>query len=180
VNARDLAAHARLAAACREGLGLAAIAVIEGAGGIRVAAAAPGRDITLTAADTVHARWWCARAAEAEPIATAAARRLGQCGPGDDAAAQACDAVIRVAKRRHVALRSDTDVSAHTTAIITRIDDELEQLRQSGDLRPVNKSYQTYRREAAAIGERVVPYAQWMLGYKEALVRKLAATLRHL
>jgi hypothetical protein len=25
-----------------------------------------------------------------------------------------------------------------------------------------------------------VPYAQWMLGYREELVRKLAATLRYL
>ena len=65
-------------------------------------------------------------------------------------------------------------------AAIARIDDELERLRQSGALRPVNKSYQSYRRDAAAKGERVVPYAQWMLGYREELVRKLAATLRYL
>ena len=35
-------------------------------------------------------------------------------------------------------------------------------------------------REAAAKGDRIVPYGQWMLGYKEGLVRKLAATLRYL
>ena len=98
----------------------------------------------------------------------------------DETVAPIRRAVIRTAGQRNVDLHSDEEILEQATAVIARIDNELEHLRQSGDLRPVNKSYQSYRREAAAKGERVVPYAQWMLGYKEELVRKLAATLRYL
>jgi hypothetical protein len=97
-----------------------------------------------------------------------------------DAAWHAGEAITRAAKRRNVDLLPDQDIIDQAAAVIARIDDELEQLRQSGELRSVNKSYQTYRLETAARGERVAPYAQWMLGYKEALVRKLAEALRYL
>ena len=178
MNAR--AARLRLVAAFREGFGLAAIAVIDGPGGIRVAAAEPGAEIVCAAAETVHCRWWCPRAFEAASIATAIAADLLSRENCDGAAASACQAVVRAAKQRNVDLHSDEEILEQATAVIARIDDELERLRQSGDLRPVNKSYQSYRRDTAAKGERVVPYAQWMLGYKEELVRKLAATLRYL
>jgi hypothetical protein len=174
------AARARLVAAFRESFGLAAIAVIDGPDGVRIAAAAPGEEIACAAAETVHCRWWCPRAFEAAAIVTAATARLHGRGAHDGAALSACQAIVRAAKQRHVALRSDEEILEQATAAIARIDDELEQLRRSGDLRPVNKSYQAYRRDAAAKGERVVPYAQWMLGYKEQLVRKLAAALRYL
>ena len=114
------------------------------------------------------------------PLRAAAAARLHSRETRDGAALSACQAVVRAAKQRHVDLHSDAEILEHATAAIARIDDELERLRKSGDLRPVNKSYQSYRHEAAAKGERVVPYAQWMLGYREELVRKLAATLRYL
>jgi hypothetical protein len=174
------AAPARLVAAFREGFGLAAIAVIDGPDGIRVVAAAPGAEITCAPAETVHCRWWCPRAFEAASIAAAAAARLHSCGTRDGAVLSAGQAVVRAAKQRNVDLHSDAEILDQATAVIARIDGELERLRKSGDLRPVNKSYQSYRREAAAKGERVVPYAQWMLGYREELVRKLAATLRYL
>ena len=174
------AAHARLIAAFREGFGLAAIAVIDGPDGVRVVAAEPGAEITCAPAETVHFRWWCPRAYEAASIAAAVAARLHDRQTGAGAALLACQAVARVAKQRNVDLYCDEEMLEQATAAIARIDDELERLRRSGDLRPVNKSYQAYRRDAAAKGERVVPYAQWMLGYKEALVRKLAATLRFL
>ena len=174
-------APARLVAAFREGFGLAAIAVIDGPDGIRVVAAAPGAEITCAPAEAVHCRWWCPRPFEAASIATAvAAARLHSRGTRDGAALSACQAVIRAAKQRHVDLHSDAEILEHAMAAIARIDEELERLRKSGDLRPVNKSYQSYRHEAAAKGERVVPYAQWMFGYREELVRKLAATLRYL
>jgi hypothetical protein len=174
------AAHARLVAAFREGFGLAAIAVIDGPDGVRVAAAEPGAEIACASAETVHCRWWCPRAFEAASIATAVVARLHNRKSCDGAASAACQAVIRAAKQRNVELHSDDDVLEQATAAIVRIDDELQRLRKSGDLRPVNKSYQSYRRDAAAKGEPVVPYALWMLGYKEELVRKLAATLRYL
>lgn len=174
------AARSRLVAAFREGFGLAAIAVIDGPGGIRVAAAEPGAEIVCAAAETVHRRWWSPRAFEAASIAAAVAARLHARETCDGAAVLACQAVVRAAKQRNVDLHSDEEIVEQATAVIARIDDELERLRQSGDLRPVNKSYQSYRRDTAAKGERVVPYAQWMLGYKEELVRKLAATLRYL
>jgi hypothetical protein len=174
------AAHARLVAAFREGFGLAAIAVIDGPDGVRVAAAAPGAEIACAPAETVHCRWWCPRAFEAASIAAAAAVRLHGRETCDGAALSACQGVVRTAKQRNAELYGDEEILEQATAAIARIDDELERLRQSGDLRPVNKSYQSYRCEAAAKGERVVPYAQWMLGYKEDLVRKFAATLRYL
>jgi hypothetical protein len=178
VNAQ--AAHSRLVAAFREGFGLAAIAVIDGPDGVRVAAAQPGAEIVCAPAETVHCRWWCPRAFEAASIATAVAARLHNRETCDGVASSACHAVTRTAKLRNVSLYSDDEILEQATAAIARIDDELERLRQSGGLRPINKSYQSYRHDAAAIGERVVPYAQWMLGYKEELVRKLAATLRYL
>ena len=178
MNAR--AARSRLVAAFRQGFGLAAIAVIDGPDGIRVVAAEPGAEIVCTAAETVHCRWWCSRAYEAASIAAAVAARLRSRETCDGAAVSACQAVVRAAKQRNVDLHSDEEILEQATAVIARIDDELERLRQSGDLRPVNKSYQSYRRDTAAKGERVVPYAQWMLGYKEELVRKFAATLRYL
>jgi hypothetical protein len=174
------AAHARLVTAFREGFGLAAIAVIDGPDGIRVATAAPGAEIACAPAETVQCRWWCPRAYEAASIATAVAARLHSRKTCDGAALSAREAIIRAAKQRHVDLHSDDEILEQAMAVIARIDGELERLRQSGDLRPVNKSYQSYRRDTAAKGERVVPYAQWMLGYKEELVRKLAATLRSL
>ena len=174
------AAHERLIAAFREGFGLAAIAVVDGPDGVRVRAAAPGGEIACAPAETVHSRWWCPRSFEAASIATAVAARLRNRETPDGAALSACQAVVRAAKQRNVELYSDDEILERATAAIARIDDELERLRQSGDLRPVNKAYQTYRRAAAAKGERVVPYAQWMLGYREELVRKLAATLRYL
>jgi len=178
VNAR--AAHARLVAAFREGFGLAAIAVIDGPDGVRIAAAAPGAEIICAPAEILYCRWWCPRAFEAASIATAVGADLRNRKTCAGAALSAGQAVVRAAKQRNVELHCDEEILEQATAAIARIDDELERLRQSGDLRPVNKSYQTYRRDAAAKGERVVPYAQWMLGYKEELVRKLAATLRYL
>jgi hypothetical protein len=173
------AAHARLVAAFREGFGLAAIAVIDGPDGIRIATAAPGAEIICGPWEMVQCRWWCPRAYEAASIAAAVAARHSS-ETCDGAALLARQAIIRAARQRHVDLHSDAEILEQAMAVIARIDDELARLRQSGDLRPINKSYQSYRRDAAAKGERVVPYAQWMLGYKEELVRKLAATLRSL
>jgi type III secretion system FlhB-like substrate exporter len=182
VTQQDRARRARLVAAFRDGLGLAAVAVIGGSDGVRIAATGQADGSQLAATETVQARWWCRRASDAEDVAAAAAARLRRHAPdvSADAARRAGEAITRAAKRRNVDLLPDQDIIDQAATVIARIDDELEQLRQSGALRSVNKSYHTYRLEAAARGERVMPYAQWMLGYKEALVRKLAETLRYL
>jgi hypothetical protein len=182
VNARDRAARARLVAAYRQGLGLVAIAVIAGPDGVRIVAGEHAEDEKISATEGLQARWWCRRLSDADDIAAAANARLRRHALETSAAARdfANDAIARAAKRRAVDLHADDAVLAHATNAIARIDVELEQLRRAGDLRTVNKSYQAYRLEAAACGERVVPYARWMLSYKENLVRQLAATLRHL
>lgn len=177
---QDRAGRERLLAAFRDGLGVAAVAVICGSEGVRVAAAGQTEGNNLAPTESVLARWWCRRASDAEDVAVAATAGLRRCAANVDVAAHAGTAIARAAKQRNVDLLSDREMTDQATAVIARIDDELEQLRQSGELRSVNKSYQAYRLEAAARGERVVPYAQWMLGYKEALVRKLAETLRYL
>jgi hypothetical protein len=182
VNARDRAARARLVAAYRQGFGLAAIAVIASPVGVRIVAGERAEDEKIAATESLQARWWCRRRSDAEDIAAAATARLRRGAPETSAAAKDCAkaAIADAAKRRALDLYADDEVAAHAANAIARIDAELEQLRSSGDLRAVNKSYRSYRLEAAANGEPIVPYAQWMLGYKESLVRQLAAALRHL
>jgi hypothetical protein len=182
VNARDRAERARLVAAYRQGLGLAAIAVIAGPDGVRIAAGAKAEDEKIAATESLQARWWCRRLGDADAVAAAANASLRRHAPETLAAARdfASEAIVRTSRRRALDLHTNDEILAHAVNAIARIDAELEQLRSCGDLRTVNKSYQTYRLEAAARGERVVPYAQWMLGYKENLVRQLAATLRFL
>jgi hypothetical protein len=174
VKRQDRAAKARLVAAYRQGLGLAAIAVISEPQGVRIATGGEAEDI-LGAGENLQARWWC-RINDAADIVAAATTRLRR--GGSEVSADAGEVVLRAAKQRHVELHTDSDIAAHAESAIARIDAELGQLRQSGDLRSVNKSYQVYRLDAASRGERVTPYAQWMLSYRENLVRQLAASLR--
>ena len=61
---------------------------------------------------------------------------------------------------------------------IARVEDELARMQAAGALKAVNASYRQYRLQAAGRGERVVPYAAWMLRYKANLVREVAANLR--
>ena len=86
MNMRDIARPPRdLAAAYREGLGLAPIAVICGAAGTRITAPAPGGE-DPSAAETLRARWWCRRAVDAARVAAAAMARM----PPQIARAAAC------------------------------------------------------------------------------------------
>jgi hypothetical protein len=177
VSARAGAAPARLVAAYRQGLGLAAIALIESPQGLRLVA---GEQAEGDERDAL-ARWWCRRADDAVRLAAAVNERMCDIAPDDDAPTSRAAAVLtRAAERRRIDIWSDDEITAQAMYAIARIEAELARLRASGDLRSINKSYQAYRLEAAARGERVVPYAQWMLGYKESLVRELAATLRYL
>jgi hypothetical protein len=156
-----------LIAAYREGLGLVAI-VLAGEGG--EVCVVTDQNIP----DSASGHWWCRNTAEAARVVSAAHASLRRKPAGSR------DAVLRAAKRLNVDLRSDQDVTAEAVVVIDRVAAEFDQLRNTGSLRPVNKSYRDYRLDAAARGERVVPYAQWMRTYQESLVRKAATTLKYL
>jgi hypothetical protein len=163
-----------------QGLGLAAVAAINGPAGIRIAA---GGEAALAAAETLEARWWCRRAADAERVASSAMVRLrGRSDPSDAPAeiSLACESVARAAKQLGVALRAEAELYDEATAVAERIDREMERLKQSGGLRSINTSYRQYRIEASQRGERVMRYQDWMRRYRENLIRELASTLRFL
>jgi hypothetical protein len=176
---RESRNRAALVAAYRAGLGLAAVAVMDGAAGIRmVAIAQVGNDLPTTT-DKAAARWWCRRAADAERVVAAATLRLRRRESLAGAAADLANKEIAAAaKRLSITLYSDDEISAAATAIIARVDQQLETLQRSGGLKLVNRSYRAYRIESSARGEKVLPYAEWINKYKESLVRQLAAALR--
>ncbi len=162
-----------LIAAYREGLGLVAIIISGETGRLYTV-------VDQNIPESTSERWWCRNAAEAERVVTAATTSLRRKSANGALAADRRDAIVRAAKRLNVALRSDRDIAEEAVVVIGRVADEFEHLRNNGGLRPVNKSYRDYRLEAAARGERVVPYAQWMRIYQENLVRKAAITLKYL
>jgi hypothetical protein len=177
VNQAQSADRLAVVAAYREGLGLAALAVIADADGVRVATAEPGKD--GAPAQTMAARWWCRQQAAAEYIAARAAARLTRRSGAGSPTIEAANESIRYTANRHgVALYSDEEIAEAALAAVARVEAELERLQRSGALRAVNKSYRQYRIEASGRGERIVPYRDWMRRYRENLVRDLAATLR--
>jgi hypothetical protein len=171
VSKPDLSAEPGPLAAYREGLGLASVAVIRSAEGIRICAGHV--ESSLTAAETVEARWWCRRMADAERVARAATVRLRR---GEHAG----ESITRAATQLNVALHSEDEISAEATVAVARIDREIERLQRSGQFRSVNKSYRKYRIETSARGERVSPYREWMRKYREKLVREFAISLRYI
>jgi hypothetical protein len=167
-----------LIAAYREGLALAAVAVIKESSGLRIKTLAP--DGALASGEILVARWWCRRAAEAECIADSAMRsfrRQRQKEPDESSLAR--ESVLRAAERLAVHLRSDADIDEEAARAIARLDDEIARQMRAGALKAVNQSYRQYRLEAASRGERVLPYAKWMNGYKIKLMREIAANMRH-
>jgi hypothetical protein len=180
-----------LVAAYREGLGLACIAIIGDAAGPRIAVMGPG-DADPDEEIDVWIRWWCRRAADAQRVASAAARRMrglesrdgGESSPprlaaeDSHALSLARNAVLAAARRLKVLLQSDGEIAGEAELIAARIDAEMERLQQSGELKSVNKVYRIYRLETTARGERVVCYAEWMRKYKENLLRQAASALR--
>lgn len=92
----------------------------------------------------------------------------------------ACTAVADAARRYGVALFSGDDIAAHAAEIASRIDAELQKLKESGGLRSVNQAYKAYRLETSGRGERVLRYDEWMRRYRADLVRQAAAALREL
>jgi hypothetical protein len=176
------------AAAYRDGLGLACIAVRCTSAGIT---------ISLFDEDcaAIAARWWCRRAADAaRTAASARAKMRRRESNGDSVAAAgdslidcdsqeisfACTAVAEAARRLGVALFSDDDIAAHAAEIVARIDAELQKLKETGGLKSVNRAYKAYRLETTGRGERVLRYDEWMRRYRADLVRQAAAALREL
>jgi hypothetical protein len=161
-------------AAYCEGLGLAAIAVICGPAGVRIAAIESAGEDGLNTADTVHTRFWC-RCAEAEHAAGSAARLFRR---ESSDVAHAAIVVARVAKKLGVALLSDEQIVSEAQGVAARIEAEMTKQQANGGLKSVNRAYRDYRIETSARGERVLRYDEWMLKYKENLVRQAAAALR--
>lgn len=168
-----------LIAAYREGLALAAVAVIASRDGVRIATLAD--DSELGPDEFIVARWRCRRAAEAEYVADGASRALRRLrDKAADPSRIACETVTRAANRLGVALQTDADIVAEAERAIARLDAEIVGQKQAGNLKPVNQSYRQYRLEASGRGERVLPYAKWMDRYKEKLIREIAANMRRL
>jgi hypothetical protein len=172
-------------------LGLAGLAVIHGAAGIQIAVVGEGRDQPASCVgDRVAAQWWCRRAADAQRVAVAATARLRRLESRDGAAGRSAigsspspsdtvAAIEHAARRLHVTLYSDEEISADAQRIITRVEEEIETMRRTGQLKSVNRSYQTSRMEASARGGKAAPYADWFNKYKANLVRQLATALRY-
>jgi hypothetical protein len=175
------------AAAYRDGLGLACIAVRCTSAGLTISSVDEDRAENA-------ARWWCRRAADAARIAAAARAKMRRREPDAASVAAgacfvdvdsqqisfACTALVEAARRYGVALFSDDDIAAHAAEIAARIDEELQKLKESGGLRSVNQAYKVYRLETSGRGERVLRYDEWMRRYRADLVRQAAAALREL
>jgi hypothetical protein len=175
--------RAGFAAAYREGLGLAAIAVLCDGEGTRIVALSPGEDVALSAGESAEARWWCRRADDAARVAASAGRMLrresnGAGGSADASRAEA--AVLAAAKKLNVALHSEQDIGDAAMTIAARVDAELQQQHESGGLKSINKAYRSYRLDSSARGERVLRYDEWMRKYREKLVRQIASALRQI
>lgn len=184
---RQSAERAVLVAAYREGLVLSCITIICDEAGARISAIASGNG-EFNAGRDKQARLWCRRAADANRVASAAKARLRRLQSGENMRSpatpavedsgllsRACQTVLAAARRLNVALQSDDEIVEEVLLVVARIDAEIETLRKSGGMKSVNKSYQEYRR---AEGKSAMRYDDWMLKYRENLVRQAASALR--
>ena len=194
MNNHDRSAAASLIAAYREGLGLASVSLLCGPAGICIETERDGGGTEATA-KTKLARWWCRRPSEAEWVAAAARARLrrrkavdrdiaafasaAQHETASDEASLASESIASAAKQLNIALLSDEEICDQASAVVARIDRELETLQRSGGLRSINTAYREYRIKASRRGGRILRYQDWMLKYREKLVRELASTLRY-
>jgi hypothetical protein len=172
-----------LIAAYREGLGLATIAVIDAAAGVRIVAPTAQDHDAACAQDGVHVRWWCRRADDAARVAALAARMLRRESNDANRSARlsrAQEAVFAAAAKLAIALRSDADIAAEAMAVAARLVAEMRKQQQSGGLKSLNKAYRSYRIESSGRGERVLRYDEWMRQYRQNLVRQVASTLRQI
>ena len=187
---RRAAERAVLIAAYREEMRRCCITIICDADGARVRIVASGND-ELDAEVGTQARLWCRRPAEAERVATAARAPLRRLKFGEDARSpaalaagdssllsRACGLVSAAAQRCNVVLRADAEFTQEVSRAVASIDAEVEKARQNGELKALNEAYKKYRREAKARGEPAMRYDEWMLKFREDLVRKAAREVR--
>jgi hypothetical protein len=165
----------RMAAAYREGLGLAAVVALRDAGGARIIALAPGNGGAVESVDEELVRLWCRREAEAVCVAAAAAKILRRKPDGDAGAA-----ILAAGKRLGIALQTDGEIAGEAMTVAARVGSEMQKRQQSGELKSINQAYRSYRLETSARGERAMRYDAWMQRYREDLVRKVAAALRQI
>jgi hypothetical protein len=187
---REAKSRLALTTAYCEGLGLAAIVIVEDGAGARIAViGAPQAQAASGPPAVAASRWWCRRVTDAERVAASAARALRRpskdsvarpapdaptCAPHDLSAA-----IEGAARRLRIAVYSDDDIAMDAERIIARVEAEIEKLKRAGQLKSVNQSYRTHRLQASARGEKAAPYADWLNQYKANLVRELAAALRY-
>jgi hypothetical protein len=174
--------RAGFAAAYREGLSLAAVAVLGDGEGTRIIALSPGDDGASSPGESMQACWWCRRADDAARVAASAGRMLRRESSNavTSAVARAEAAVLAAAKKLNIALHSEQDIADAAMAIAARVDAELQQQHESGGLKSINKAYRSYRLDSSARGERVLRYDEWMRKYREKLVRQIASALRQI
>jgi hypothetical protein len=161
-----------MAAAYREGLGLAAVIAVQEERGMRIVAHPPGGAEAATDRQE-DIRLWCRREAEAVCIAAAATKVLRRKPDGN-----AEDAVLSAAEKLGIAVQTDEEVAGEAAIVAARIALEMQKQQQSGGLKSVNQAYRNYRLEATARGERALRYDAWMRRYREEIVRQVAAALR--
>ena len=165
-----------LIAAYRQGLGLAAVTIVTAAHGARLICAA--EELALEPGESVHARWWCRSAQQAEWLVGAVVRAAK--ADDADAPSHLCRAVIKTAKRLGISLRADAEISAEAAGVIARLEQEIAAQQRAGTLKSINRGYRDYRLAASARGEKMLRYADWMARYKAKLIRDIAHNLRSL
>ena len=188
---------ASLAAAYQEGLGLAAVVVIEGPDGIRIKTQSAEESASADEAEPVAARWWCRSAAQAMPggsppvllrgcggarlrTITTATSRPAASGWAMSPIQQACAAIRLVARRLNIALQSDEEIAAEADDSRSRVDGEMQRLQQ----RRWDAGRQQGVSEATASGNlrtrrsALCAMSSGCEQYKENLVRQVASSLR--
>ena len=79
---------------------------------------------------------------------------------------------------RAAAQLSEAELHAGALRVAARVAREIERMQRAGELKAVNASYRDYRLKAAARGEKILRYVDWMERYKATLIREIAANLR--
>ena len=146
-----------------------------------------GRNVNKRVAEIAKAHWqpvqlhgvfWFDGERAADAVREECRRRLasarikGEWFDVDGAAA--LELIHTTAGELGVSLEVDGDVRAHAEAAVTKVEAELERLRQTGGLKEINGEYKRYRQERAATGQAAVAYPFWFAQRKRQMVRNVA------